>query len=248
MTALLGKVAVVTGATRGIGRAIALELATQGCDVAFNYMRSEAQAAELEGAIGQLGRQALGLRADVSSFEEVKAFFEQVVERFGTVHYLINNAGITRDRALMNLAPEQWQEVIDTNLTGAYNCSRSAIVTLMKQREGAIVNISSASGLIGLAGQVNYAASKAGMIGMTRALAKEVARFGITVNAVAPGFIDTDMIAELPQKVQDQVLKQIPMARLGDAREVALTVSFLLSEGGRYITGQVVAVDGGLTA
>lgn len=237
--------AIVTGASRGIGRGVALELARSGCDVAFNYLNSEAEARSLVVEIEALGRQAMAVKADVSDLIQVRSFFAQVHEVFTSFNILVNNAGITRDKLLMSMKPEDWQAVIDTNLTGAFNCSRTAIVPLMKQRQGTIINISSVSGMTGMQGQVNYAASKAGMIGMTKALAKEVGRYGITVNAVAPGFIETDMLDGLGEKHRENMLAQIPLGYFGTVNHVARTVGFLVTEGARYITGQVITVDGG---
>ncbi|MDB5101337.1 MAG: 3-oxoacyl-[acyl-carrier-protein] reductase [Cyanobacteria bacterium RYN_339] len=248
MMPLSGKVAIVTGGSRGIGRAIVLELALQGCDVAFNYRESADEAATLVAEVQALGRRALSHQADVTSLEQVEAFFAAVVERFGTYHYLVNNAGITRNKLLMSMSESDWQAPLDVNLTGAYHCARAAITTMMKQREGRILNVSSAAALKGLAGTVAYSASKAGLLGLTRALAKEVGRYGVTVNAVAPGFIETDMIADLPAKARDELTAQIALGRFGEATDVASTVAFLLSPGARYITGQVITIDGGLSA
>ncbi len=243
---LKDRVAIVTGATRGIGRAVALELAQNGAKVAFNYMSRDAEAHSLLDEIKESGTEGLSLKADVRDFELAKEFVTQVREYFGGLDFLVNNAGITRDKAFMLMEPQDWKEVIDTNLTGYFNMSRAVIVTMLKQKSGGIVNISSTSGISGIARQVNYSASKAGIIGMTKALAKEVAPYGIRVNAVAPGFIETDMTAVLKEDVKQKALAAVPLARFGSPGEVAKTVSFLLSERSSYMTGQVIKMDGGL--
>lgn len=245
---LAGRIAVVTGASRGIGRAIALRLAQDGCDVAFNYLRSREAAEQLAQEISGLGRQALAVQADVSNRDQVTEFFSQITERFGTVHVLVNNAGITRDRYLMNMEPADWHEVIETNLTGAYHCTKAVIIPMMKQRAGSIVTVSSTAALHGMPGTVNYAAAKAGLLGMVRALSTEVGRYGVRCNAVAPGYISTEMISELPEKRREAALKQIPLGLFGEALDVANAVRFLVSDEARYVTGQVITVDGGLTA
>ncbi|MBI5873310.1 MAG: 3-oxoacyl-[acyl-carrier-protein] reductase [Candidatus Omnitrophica bacterium] len=240
------KVAIVTGAARGIGRAIALGLAREGAKIAFNYQKSDVEAKSLLEEIEKIGSQGLSFKGDVRDLDLAKEFVEQVKSFFGQLDFLVNNAGITRDKALMNMEKLEWQEVIDTNLTGYFNMSRSVIVTLLKQKSGGIVNISSISGISGIARQVNYSASKAGIIGMTKALAKEVAPYNIRVNCVAPGFIETDMTGAMKDEVKEKSKGAIPVGRFGKAEEIANVVSFLLSDKSNYITGQVIKVDGGL--
>jgi 3-oxoacyl-[acyl-carrier protein] reductase len=241
-----GKTVIVTGGTRGIGRAIALELARQGADVAFTYLKSTEQANALVDEIKNNGTRAMAVQSDSSDFNQSKQMIDGVLKNFGRVDVLVNNAGITRDKALMMMSEEDWHKVIDTNLNGVFNCTRAVIVSMMKQKSGSIINISSVSGVVGMARQVNYSSSKAGMIGFTKALATEVARYGITVNAVAPGFIETDMVEALDKKYLEEMLKLVPMGRMGKAEEVAEVVSFLISDAARYITGQVLNVDGGM--
>ena len=242
-----GKTAVVTGGSRGIGRAICLELARGGANVMLCYAGNEQAALDTVAACEALGAKAAAMRCDVSKTDEVKALVDAALQQFGAVHILVNNACITRDGLLMTMKEDAWDQVLDTNLKGAFLTMKAVARTMMKQRYGRIVNLSSVVGLHGNAGQVNYAASKAGVIGMTKSLAKELASRGVTVNAVAPGFIDTDMTAALPQAARDALLPTIPTQRLGAAEEVAQAVAFLASDQAAYITGQVLAVDGGMS-
>ena len=242
-----GKTAVVTGGSRGIGRAICLELARGGANVMLCYAGNEQAALDTVAACEALGAKAAAMRCDVSKTDEVKALVDAALQQFGAVHILVNNAGITRDGLLMTMKEDAWDQVLDTNLKGAFLTMKAVARTMMKQRYGRIVNLSSVVGLHGNAGQVNYAASKAGVIGMTKSLAKELASRGVTVNAVAPGFIDTEMTAALPQAARDALLPTIPTQRLGAAEEVAQAVAFLASDQAAYITGQVLAVDGGMS-
>ena len=242
-----GKTAGVTGGSRGIGRAICLELAGQGANIVLCYAGNESSAAETTAACEQLGVKALALRCNVADAGEVKAMMDTALAEFGRIDILVNNAGITRDGLLMMMKEEDFDAVLDTNLKGAFLCMKAATRTMMKQRYGRIVNLSSVVGLRGNAGQVNYAASKAGVIGMTKSAAKELASRGITVNAVAPGFIDTDMTASLPENARTALLSSIPVGRLGAAEEVAKAVAFLASDDAAYVTGQVLAIDGGMS-
>ena len=243
---LKGKIAVVTGAGRGIGRAIALQLAEYGAKVVVNYRNSVAQVEELLAAIHNKGGDALAVRADVSREEEAKSLIQAAVEHYGRVDVLVNNAGITRDNLLIRMTEEEFDNVMDINLKGTFFCLKHAATVMLKQRSGKIINISSVVGLTGNVGQTNYAASKAGVIGMTKSAARELASRGITVNAVAPGFIQTDMTDVLPEKVKEACIAGIPLKRFGTAGEIAGAVSFLASEAADYITGQVLQVDGGM--
>ncbi|CAM3699712.1 3-oxoacyl-[acyl-carrier-protein] reductase [Mesobacillus zeae] len=243
---LEGKVALVTGASRGIGREIALELAREGADVAVNYSGSEARALETAEEIKKLGRNAIVIQADVSSSESVERMVKETIGAFGKLDILINNAGITKDNLIMRMKESDWDDVININLKGVFLCTKAVTRQMMKQRSGRIINISSIVGVMGNAGQANYVAAKAGVIGLTKTSAKELASRGITVNAVAPGFITTDMTDKLPEEVKAEMLKSIPLAKLGEPADIARTVIFLAGEDSRYITGQTLHVDGGM--
>jgi 3-oxoacyl-[acyl-carrier protein] reductase len=236
-----GKVAIVTGGSRGIGRAIVEALAREGARVAFTYAQNKALADEVAN-----GDTVVGFQADVTSFDQAKGLVKQVKERFGRIDILVNNAGITRDKLLALMSEKDWDEVVDTNLKGVFNVTKPAIGVMLRQRSGTILNITSISGIVGMAGQVNYSSSKAGMIGFTKALAKEVAKANITVNALALGFVETDMTAVLKEEYRARALEQIPLGRFGNAGEMAEVALFMLSPKAGYITGQVLQVDGGL--
>jgi 3-oxoacyl-[acyl-carrier protein] reductase len=241
---LSDRVAIITGASRGIGRAVALALAAEGAKVVVNYASSSDAAQQVVTAITDAGGSAIALQADVSKLEQVEALFNETLEKFGRVDVLVNNAGITRDTLLLRMKPEDWQAVIDLNLTGVFLCTRAVSKVMLKQRSGRIINIASVSGQMGNPGQANYSAAKAGVIGFTKTVAKELASRGITVNAVAPGFIATDMTSELKS---DEILKYIPLGRYGEPEEVAGMVRFLAADSAAaYITGQVFNVDGGM--
>lgn len=244
MKRLQDEVIIVTGGSRGIGRAIVLALAKEGASVAFTFVRGIEKANQLVDEIHDLGSRAFALQMDVRQYEACQNLVDRVKAEFGRLDMLVNNAGINRDNPLMLMSPEQWHEVIDTNLTGVFNMTRSVIVTMMKQKKGNIVNISSLSGIHPLPRQVNYSSSKAGIIGFTKSLACEISSYKIRVNAVAPGYIDTEMIADLKHK--DKLIEKIPLNRFGTPEEVAEVVVFLLSKESNYITGQVVQIDGGL--
>ncbi|MCU7667099.1 3-oxoacyl-[acyl-carrier-protein] reductase [Bacillus thuringiensis] len=240
------KVAIVTGASRGIGKAIALELARNGADVVINYSGNEEAAKEVAKEVEELGRKAIIIKANVAIASEVEEMFKETINNFGKVDILVNNAGITRDNLMMRMKEEEWDAVINTNLKGVYNCMKAAIRPMMRQKSGRIVNISSVVGILGNPGQVNYVAAKAGVIGITKTMAKELASKGITVNAVAPGFIETDMTDELSEGIKEGLLKQIPLKKLGQPEDIAKVVRFLVSEDAQYMTGQTISVDGGM--
>ena len=242
-----GKTAVVTGGSRGLGRAVCLELAAGGANVVLCYAGNESAANETVGACEALGSKAIAIRCNVADSGEVKALMDAAIQAFGRIDILVNNAGITRDGLLMMMKESDFDDVINTNLKGTFLCMKAVSRQMMKQRYGRIVNLSSVVGLRGNAGQVNYAASKAGVIGMTKSLAKELASRGVTVNAVAPGFMETDMTAAMPEAAKTATLAAIPMGRMGAAENVAKAVAFLASEEAGYITGQVLAVDGGMS-
>lgn len=241
-----GKVAVVTGAGRGIGRAIAIRLAEEGASVIVNYNGSEAKALEVVNAIEEKGGKAEAIQCNVSEYESAGAFLDGVIKKYGKLDILVNNAGITRDNLLMKMSEEDFDAVINTNLKGVFNCMKHVARQMIKQKGGRIINISSVSGVLGNAGQANYCAAKAGVIGITKSFAREVASRGITVNAVAPGFIQTDMTDVLPEAARSAAQEQIPMKKFGTAEDIAEAVSFLASEKTGYITGQVISVDGGM--
>jgi len=246
MGKLDGKAAIVTGGSRGIGRAIALELAQQGAAVVVGYRANEAAAQEVVDKIVQGGGQAVAVQADVSQFKEAKRLVDAALEQFGQVDILVNNAGVTRDTLLMRMSDSDWDTVVNTNLKGAFNCIKAVARSMVRRRSGRIVNITSVAGLAGNAGQANYCAAKAGLIGLTKSVAKELGPRKITVNAVAPGYVETDMTAVLPQELKDLAIQMTPLGRAGKPEDIAKAVAFLASDDAAFITGQVLSVDGGM--
>lgn len=243
---LTGKTAVVTGGSRGIGRAVCLKLAELGADIAFSYAGNTAAAEETAAACREKGVRVLAVQADVGKSEAVTALFDAVEKEFGRVDILVNNAGITRDNLCMRMKETEFDQVIETNLKGTFLCMKAVARTMMKQRAGRIINLTSVVALRGNAGQVNYCASKAGVIGMTKSMARELAGRGVTVNAIAPGFIETDMTAGLPEDVKASMAAEIPLSRMGRAEDVANAVAFFAGDEAAYVTGQVLCVDGGM--
>ncbi|KSU85041.1 3-oxoacyl-[acyl-carrier-protein] reductase [Fictibacillus enclensis] len=243
---LNGKTVLVTGASRGIGRAIALELAKNGAKVAVNYAGNEAKAKEVVEEIIAMGQEAIAVQANVADSESVTGMVKRVIEEFGSLDILVNNAGITKDNLLMRMKEEEWDSVLNTNLKGVFLCTKAVTRQMMKQRKGRIINISSIVGVSGNPGQANYVAAKAGVIGLTKTTAKELASRNITVNAIAPGFIDTEMTEVLEENVKGEMLKAIPLARFGSTDDIASLVTFLAGDSSSYITGQTINVDGGM--
>ncbi|MEK4424396.1 3-oxoacyl-[acyl-carrier-protein] reductase [Solibacillus sp. FSL K6-1523] len=243
---LTGKCAVVTGASRGIGRAIALELAGQGAQIVVNYSGSEQRAQQVVEEIQALGGQAIAVQANVADTESVQQLMKTAMDTFGSIDILVNNAGITRDNLLMRMKDDEWDDVINTNLKGVFLCTKAVTRQMMKQRAGRIINISSIVGVAGNPGQANYVAAKAGVIGLTKTTAQELASRNILVNAIAPGFITTEMTDELPADLKDAMLKQIPLAKLGQPEDIAKAVAFFASNNANYITGQTLHIDGGM--
>jgi len=241
-----GKTAVVTGASRGIGRAIALQLAKEGANVVVNFSGSEQKAAQVVEEIQGLGAQAIAVQANISDSESVQQLMNASLEQFGSIDILVNNAGITRDNLLMRMKEDEWDDVINTNLKGVFLCTKVVTRQMMKQRAGRIINISSIVGVMGNAGQANYVAAKAGVIGLTKTVARELASRNILVNAIAPGFITTEMTETLPEDVKSSMLSQIPLAKLGQPEDIAKAVVFLASDDASYMTGQTLHIDGGM--
>lgn len=243
---LTGKVALVTGASRGIGQATAIELAKAGADIVVNFIGNEAVAQETVAAIEALGRKAIKIKADVGNAEDVQAMVDEAVAAFGHIDILVNNSGITRDGLLIRMKDSDWDDVLNINLKGVYLVTKAVAKLMVKQRAGRIINMTSVSGVTGNVGQANYAAAKAGVIGFTKTCAKELAARGITVNAVAPGFIETAMTDVLPEKIKEGIAATVPFGRMGQPEEIASVVTFLASDFASYITGQVLNVDGGM--
>ncbi|NEU29408.1 3-oxoacyl-[acyl-carrier-protein] reductase [bacterium LRH843] len=243
---LQGKVAIVTGASRGIGRATAIELARCGASIVVNYAGSQGRAEQVVTEIKQLGVGAIAVQADISKSNQVKDMVDQTLEAFGRIDILVNNAGITKDNLIMRMKEDEWDAVIDTNLKGVFNCSKAVTRQMMKQRYGRIINVASVVGVLGNAGQANYVAAKAGVIGLTKTMARELANRNIHVNAVAPGFIESDMTDVLSDELKNQLLTQIPLASLGKPEQVANVIRFLASSDADYMTGQTLHVDGGM--
>ncbi len=247
MKELRKKVAIITGGSRGIGRACCLVFAREGAKIVFTYNKSKQAAAKLKKDLERAGADYLGIRADVRDYKQCQLVVEKTLKKFGQIDILINNAGITKDKTLMMMQLDEWHDVIETNLGGTFNMTRASIVTFLKQRSGCIINMSSVSGLKGIAGQTNYSASKAGIIGFSVSLAKEVSPYNVRVNVVCPGYINTDMLHALREEVKNGIINSIPARRLGEPEEVAYLCVYLSSEKAKYITGEVIKIDGGLT-
>ena len=245
---LENKVVIITGGSRGIGRACCLAFAQAGAKVVFTYNKSKDQADTLSDEIKQFGGESIGVCADIKDYEQCKGVLEQTIEKFTTIDILVNNAGITKDKALMMMPVDDWKDVLDTNLGGTFNMSRSVITTFLKKKSGCIINMSSVGGLVGMPRQTNYSASKAGIIGFTRSLAKEVVAYGVRVNAVCPGFIETDMVSQIQENFKKTIIDSIPIKRMGQAKEVADLCVFLASDKASYIVGEAIKIDGGLAA
>ncbi|WP_252231314.1 3-oxoacyl-[acyl-carrier-protein] reductase [Clostridium sp. ZBS15] len=243
---LKGKCAIITGAARGIGKAIAFKLASLGANIVLNYRSSEEEAKIVASEIEKMGVEVLTVKGDISKLEDVENIISEAKSKFGIIDIIVNNAGITKDTLILRMKEKDFDDVIDVNLKGVFNCLKSITPVMVRQKYGKIINISSVVGVAGNAGQVNYAASKAGVIGMTKSLAKELGARGINVNAVAPGFIETDMTSVLGEKVKEEAKKNIPLKRFGTPEDVAGVVAFLASENSNYVTGQVINIDGGM--
>ncbi len=246
MIGLAGKTAIVTGGSRGIGRAIALQLARQGADVVVNFQSSAQAAEEVVSLIKEMGREALAVQADVRKMEDAKRLIKETLAAFKRIDILVNNAGTTRDGLLLRMSEDDWDIVLDTNLRGAFHCTKAVMRTMMKQRTGRIINITSVAGVAGNAGQANYASAKAGLIGFTKSVAKEMGSRNVTCNAVAPGYIPTDLTAGLPEEIIEQARRMTPLGRLGTVEDVAYATAFLASDEAAFITAQVLSVDGGM--
>ncbi|GAF12838.1 3-oxoacyl-[acyl-carrier protein] reductase [Bacillus sp. JCM 19045] len=243
---LANQTAIVTGASRGIGRAIALELAAKGANIVINYAGNQAKAEEVVAQVKELGSEAFAYQADVANSDDVQAMMKETISRFGSIDILVNNAGITKDNLLMRMKEQDWDDVIDTNLKGVFLCAKAVSRQMMKQRSGRIINVASVVGVLGNPGQANYVAAKAGVIGLTKSLAREFASRNVLVNAIAPGFISTDMTDELDSTAKEALLTQIPLGKLGEPEHVANVVRFLASDDAAYMTGQTIHIDGGM--
>lgn len=246
MSEFENRVAIVTGGTRGIGRAIVKELAARGANVVFTYAKSKESADQLVSEIEAAEGKASGFQSDATNAKAAEEMIKEVKAKFGSIDYLVNNAGVTRDNLILRMSEDEWDTVLDTNLKGVFNITKHAVAVMVRQKRGSVLNISSISGVVGMAGQTNYSASKAGLIGFTKALAKEVARRNINVNALALGLIETEMTSVLAEEYKQKMLEQIPLGRYGNVEEIARIVTFLLSDDAKYITGQVIQADGGL--